>query len=172
MRKLYFLLLTVTTVCLSLTTSAQETRTAAETKRAQNVFVEIGGQGLLFTANYDTRFSNKRNGLGGRLGIGYLALDGDRVTTIPVSLNYLLGKEKHFFEIGLGASFVAAGGDDGFLFDDNESSFIGTMSFTYRGQPVDSGFAFRAGLTPVFNSDFFVPYFGGLSIGYTFSSRK
>jgi len=34
--------------------------------------VELGGQGLLLTANYDTRFGNSRNGLGGRAGIGYI----------------------------------------------------------------------------------------------------
>jgi hypothetical protein len=143
---------------------------AGESARAHNVFVEVGGQGLLFTANYDTRFGNRRNGLGGRIGIGYIAADGDNATTIPVSLNYLLGNSgKHFFEVGLGATVLATGGsDDSFFFDDNESNVIGTMSFSYRLQPVNSGFAFRAGLTPVFNSDFFLPYYGGLSLGYTF----
>lgn len=142
---------------------------SSDERRAQNVFVEIGGQGLLFTANYDSRFSNRRDGLGGRVGIGYLASDGDKVTTIPLSLNYLLGKEKHFFEVGLGATFLATkGNQDSFFFDENNSNVIGTMSFSYRLQPVDNGFSFRIGLTPVFNSDFFIPYYGGLSLGYTF----
>lgn len=136
--------------------------------RAQNVFVEIGGQGLLFTANYDTRFSNKRNGLGGRAGIGYIAIDGDHVTTVPLGFNYLLGTGKHLFEVGLGATVIAAGGDDFTLFDEEASNVLGTMSFTYRLQPVNSGFAFRAGLTPVFGKGFFIPYYAGLSLGYTF----
>jgi hypothetical protein len=138
-------------------------------KRAQNVFVEIGGQGLLFTANYDTRFSNKRSGLGGRAGIGYMSLDGENVTTIPVSLNYLLGNGNHFFEIGLGATFIGSSDDTPILFTDNsEGKVMGTMSFSYRLQPANSGFSFRAGLTPIFNSRNFIPYYAGLSLGYSF----
>lgn len=138
-------------------------------KRAQNIFVELGGQGLLFTANYDTRFSKRRDGLGGRVGIGYIAADGDNATTVPLSLNYLLGKGKHFFEMGLGATLLATkASDHSFVFNDNDSYIIGTMSFSYRLQPVDRGFSFRAGLTPVFNKDFFIPYYAGLSLGYSF----
>ncbi len=138
-------------------------------KRAQNVFVELGGQGVLFSANYDTRFGARRNGLGGRVGIGYLAVDGVNITNIPVSLNYLLGKEKNFFEIGLGATVLAAGStNEDILFEGNSSGVLGTMSFMYRLQPVESGFSLRVGLTPIFNSSVFLPYFAGVSLGYTF----
>lgn len=144
--------------------------TGQEIKRAQNVFIELGGQGLTFTANYDSRFGNRRDGLGGRAGIGYFAVDGDKLTTIPISLNYLLGKGNKFFEIGLGATYTSVNMQSGdFLFDNNTgSNVIGTMSFAYRVQPVDSGFSFRIGLSPIFNKDNFIPYYGGLSLGYTF----
>lgn len=145
--------------------------TAQELKRAQNVFIELGGQGLTFTANYDTRFGNRRDGLGGRVGIGYFAVDGDKLTTIPFSLNYLLGKGNKFFEIGLGATIATVNiqsGDDFFFEDGSANGLLGTMSFAYRVQPVDSGFSFRAGITPIFNKDNFIPYFGGISLGYTF----
>lgn len=66
-------------------------------KRAQNIFVEFLGQGLLVTANYDTRFTNKRNGIGGRIGIGYINDSVNGITTIPVGINYLLGKKSSFF---------------------------------------------------------------------------
>ena len=187
MKKLYITFLSIFTLAIGSTADAQQHSAAlssmaytnpsvisrlpsGENARAQNVFVEVGGQGLLFTANYDTRFGNRRNGLGGRIGIGYISADGDNATTVPVSLNYLLGNSgKHFFEVGLGATVLATGGnEESFFFDDNNSNVIGTMSFSYRLQPVNNGFAFRAGLTPVFNSDFFLPYFGGLSLGYTF----
>jgi len=151
---------------------AQET--GGDAKRAQNVFIEVGGQGLALTANYDSRFTKKRDGLGGRIGIGHIASDGSSVTTVPVSLNYLLGKERQFFEVGLGATFATATLDGNFFdFDDNDedesgNGVIGTMSFAYRLQPVDSGFAFRAGFTPIFGRNFFIPYYFGLSLGYTF----
>ncbi len=138
------------------------------TKRAQNVFIELGGQGLTFTANYDTRFTKSRDGFGGRVGIGYISDSGDKLTTIPVSLNYLLGKGNKFLEVGLGATYLSTTGNNDVLFSNNESSLIGTMSFAYRLQPVDSGFSFRAGISPVFSKDFFIPYYGGISLGYTF----
>lgn len=175
----YIACLIVALLCISGIASAQEFRSqsssdlrmklpSGDDKRAQNVFVEIGGQGLLFTANYDSRFSKRRDGLGGRAGIGYIANEGDHATTIPLSLNYLLGKGRHFFEVGLGATIIATGGNESFFFNGNNSNVIGTMSFSYRLQPVDSGFAFRVGLTPIFNKDFFIPYYAGLSLGYTF----
>jgi len=145
------------------------TTSSGEDKRAQNIFVELGGQGLLFTVNYDSRFSKQRDGIGGRVGIGYIAEGGDYATTVPLSLNYLLGKGKHFFEMGLGATILTTGGtNESFLFDENNSNVIGTMSFSYRLQPVDRGFSFRAGLTPVFNKNFFIPYYAGISLGYSF----
>lgn len=181
MKKFYFSFLTILCTGLSLTVNAQDQfkfsttpeiltkLPGGESSRAQNVFVEVGGQGLLFTANYDTRFGNRRDGIGGRVGIGYISIDGNNATTVPLSLNYLLGKGNKFFEIGLGATVLATSGDENsFFFEDNNSNVIGTMSFSYRLQPVDGGFSFRVGLTPVFNQDFFVPYYGGLSLGYTF----
>ncbi len=51
--------------------TGQNIYTAPESKRAQNVFIEVLGQGLALTANYDTRFTNKRDGIGGRIGIGH-----------------------------------------------------------------------------------------------------
>ncbi len=177
MKKNYMLLLMLSILCIFQKVHAQQTIDSG-TGRAQNVFVELGGQGLLFTANYDTRFSNKRNGIGGRAGIGYLAVDGDHLTTVPIGLNYLLGKGKNFFEIGLGATLVSLGSNNGdfFFSNDNgnnsESTVIGTMSFSYRLQPIDSGFSLRAGLTPIFNADGFIPYYAGLSLGYTFSGKR
>ncbi|WP_017256730.1 hypothetical protein [Pedobacter arcticus] len=136
-------------------------------KRAQNVYVELGAQGLIMSANYDTRFSNKRNGIGGRVGIGAIGGDGDSFITVPVSLNYLLGDGKNLFEVGLGATYASLSLDNDSFFGNGGSTVIGTMAFMYRLQPVTSGFSFRGGFTPIFTSDGFQPYFG-ISLGYTF----
>lgn len=150
----------------NLTTSAPAINTDV-VKRAQNVFVEIGAQGLLFTANYDTRFGKSRKGLGGRIGIGALSADGSTLVTVPVSLNYLLGDGKNFFEIGLGATYGKLSSDQDSFFGSGDQ-VIGTMAFMYRLQPETSGFSFRGGFTPVFSSEVFLPYYAGLSLGYTF----
>ena len=171
MKTKYTALFTLVLLFLSVLVKGQESgsTSAQNEKRAQNVFVELGGQGLLFTANYDSRFSKRRDGLGGRAGIGYISIGGDNASTVPLSLNYLLGKGRQFFEIGLGATLLAtSGNDNSFLFNENNSNIIGTMSFSYRLQPIDRGFSFRAGLTPIFNKNFFIPYYAGLSLGYSF----
>ena len=139
--------------------------------RAQNVYIELGGPGLLFSANYDTRFSQRRDGIGGRIGLGFIDAGGASVVTLPVQLNYLLGKKDKYFEIGLGATYASFNSGSNFLSFDTTpvtaNTVLGTMTFGYRYQPVDGGFNFRASFNPIFDSSNFVPYFG-LSFGYTF----
>lgn len=169
MKKTYAVLVVICTFCFVCKTNAQQKADSSATTRAQNVYVELLGQGILLSANYDTRFSNKRNGIGGRIGIGYIAGGGDNVTTIPIGLNYLLGKGKSFFEIGLGVTYFSGKLNDD-IFDLKFKNFVGTTSFSYRLQPVNSGFSFRGGLTPIFGSGYFYPFYG-LSLGYTFSGK-
>ncbi len=143
---------------------------SAVTTRAQNAFVELGGPGLLLSANYDTRFGQRRDGIGGRAGLGYLSIDDNSILTVPLQVNYLLGKKGKFFEIGLGATIISTSGkgNEDFFSLDDATGAIGTMAFGYRYQPEDGGFNFRAAVTPIFNSTGFMPFFGGISFGYTF----
>lgn len=144
----------------------------AERTKSQGVFVEVLGNGLIYSLNYDSRFSQRFDGLGGRAGIGYIAMEGTRLTTIPVLLNYLLGNEKHFFEIGIGTTLVAASDNSGNFGPvgsrERGSLFIGTMSLGYRLEPIDGGFMFRAGITPLFDSGAFWPLWPQVSFGYSF----
>lgn len=134
--------------------------------RSSNIFVELGGPGL-FTFNYDTRFSPGEDGLGARAGIGYFSTGGTSFLSIPVGLNYLLGKDEKFFEMGINASYFSAhvdfGSDSG-----SGSTVFGSLLFGYRKQPVDGGFSFRAGVSPYFNADVFVPFIPYISFGYSF----
>ncbi|GAB3646148.1 hypothetical protein GCM10028791_05620 [Echinicola sediminis] len=137
--------------------------------RSENIYVELGGPGL-FSFNYDTRFVGRTDGIGGRAGIGYMGIDGSNVLSIPLGLNYLLGKDDKFFELGINATYFSASvdldwGDDG---SDSASSVIGSLIFGYRKQPADGGFLFKAGLSPYFNSNFFYPFVPYISFGYAF----
>ncbi len=135
---------------------------------AQNLFVEIGGPGLLFSANYDTRLTPHRDGIGIRAGLGYFSADDVSLLTVPLQLNYLLGQEKQYFEIGLGATYTSLrASSDNFLFGNAPAQFIGTATFGYRYQPLSSGFNFRANIDPVFDAHNFYPFWFGLSFGYT-----
>ena len=159
----------------------------AKVKRAKNVYVELGGPGLIYSANFEARFKKTRNGLGGRIGAGYIDSDSDKIFTLPAGLNYLLGKGKHFFEMGLGATYVSYEAQPRFSFtyvdsngntttsyseDDkfngiSDNGVLGTMTFGYRLQPISSGFSFRGQFNTLFGYGNFIPY-GGLSLGYTF----
>ena len=137
---------------------------------AKSVFAEIGGPGLA-SINYDTRFTKQNGGIGGRIGIGGFSIDGSSLFTIPVALNYLLSKDnRNFFEIGAGFTYLHYSEKDyGYYSDDNTfNTSFGHLNLGYRLQPANGGFQFRAAITPIFNSEGFVPYYASLSFGYKF----
>lgn len=139
----------------------------------KSAFVEGMGNGLIMSFNYDTRFGNKPTGLGARVGIGGMSIGEFSLLSIPVGLNYLAGKDGKYFEAGLGATYSTAGFLD---FDLVDVPVLGTMTFGFRSQPVDGGFTWRIGLTPVFGAKnkasgggvFFLPYWPHISAGYAF----
>lgn len=136
----------------------------ASAQSAQSVYFEIGGPGLA-SFNYDTRFTGREDGIGGRIGIGGFSVDGSGVIFLPVGINYLLGKDsRHYFEIGAGATPVFANDDS----DGDFSETFGHLLFGYRLQPLNGGFTFRAFINPIFGNGFFIPYYVGLSFGYKF----
>lgn len=138
----------------------------ASAQSAQSVYFELGGPGIA-SFNYDLRFSGRQGGLGGRIGVGYskIVSDGNAVFFIPIGINYLIGKEKHFFELGAGVTPVIGNDypDDSVL-----SETFGHLLFGYRFQPINKGFTFRAFLCPVYGNGIFVPYYVGISGGYKF----
>ena len=139
---------------------------------AKAAYAEIGGPGLA-SVNFDTRFAKKEDGLGGRIGIGGFSISdgvGDHVgiVTIPVGLNYLIGKDKkNYFELGVGFTYVGAkaSANDG---STNFHSSFGNITLGYRLAPERGGFFFKAEITPVFGDGFFIPYFAGIGFGYKF----
>jgi len=137
----------------------------ASAQSAQSVYFELGGPGIA-SFNYDLRFSGRQGGLGGRIGVGFsnIVSSGSSVVYLPLGINYLIGKEKHFFEMGAGVTPVF-GVEDG---DTVISESFGHLIFGYRFQPINNGFTFRAFVCPVFNSIDFIPYYAGLSAGYKF----
>lgn len=141
-------------------------------KRPNNIFMEYGGLGIGMSVNYDTRFGDRRNGLGGLIGLGMLVPipHSESGYTVPFSLNYLFGNKKDFFEIGLGGTYFNSTSNP--FSEDEESkkaSYFGqTLSLMYRIQPLDKGFMFRGGLTPTFADGIFYPAWFSLSFGYTF----
>ncbi len=144
---------------------------AVNAQAAKSIHFELGGPGLA-SFNFDTRFGPKEDGIGGRIGIGGFGVDGESVIFVPIGLNYLLGKDnKNYFEIGGGVTpvFISEELNDN---DGNFSTTFGHILFGYRMQPQNGGFTFRAFISPVFGSGFFIPYYGGVSFGYKFGGGK
>lgn len=172
---------------------AQETDPKLPT---QSVFVELGGPGLPYSFNYDFRFDKTNmNSWGMRVGFGGYAVNKDSFFSLPVMVNKLYGKRNNYFEMGLGATFLAfhdeyyyescyydqngnyicnSGGSQSysgtnFILDiDGSPSIMGVMNFGYRRIPTDGGFMWKINLNPIFNNNGFWPLFAGIGLGYSF----
>jgi len=141
-------------------------------------YAELGGPGILFSANIDTRFAKSSLGWGGRIGLGFVTADEDlgnynyelrSVVTVPAQVNYIFGKgdSPHTFEVGAGITYVGRKLDIFNFYDDKTSSVFGTASFMYRRQPIKGGFTWRIGFTPLIANGYIQPS-GGVSVGYSF----
>ena len=156
----------------------------------RSFITELGGPGVLFSVNYDTRFKKQSFGWGGRIGVGFTTSyrnnsyydpalggyvyvgEGKNVSalTVPVQLNYLFGKEgsKSALEVGGGATYV--GRKAAFLnFEDRDgkASVYGNASFMYRRMPTNGGFSWRVGFTPLIGDGFIQPS-AAASVGFNF----
>lgn len=157
----------------------------AQDYRKSAVYLELGGNALLYSINYENRFADHWSG---RIGIGYISAAGSAVnssgqatdasvgvTFIPVMVNYLAGNGQNGrFELGAGPLLVAAATNTTIAGQTlNQSGFgLGGITTTigYRLQPLDGGFMFKIGLTPLILTSSDKPFqmWGGLSFGYCF----
>lgn len=116
-------------------------------QRAQIVFGEIGGNGLLLSANYDFRFFKSQKGLGMRVGLGFFGGSGGGIVTVPVGLNFLAGKAPNYLEVGAGYTYATfTGGSDSFF---SGSGGVFVPSIGYRYQPIDKGFVALIFVSPL-----------------------
>jgi hypothetical protein len=156
-----------------------------EPKVSKQFYTELGGPGIMFSANMDTRLSNKSHlGWGLRVGIGFTIKDDDyydsngnysssirTIPTLPVGFNYLFGKEgsAHTFEVGAGTTFLFQKVEM-LNYDSHrkEGYFMGFFTFMYRRQPLTDGFTWRIGMTPLINTAGDIVPFGAAGIGFAF----
>ncbi len=140
--------------------------------QAPQLYAELGGPSVA-GLNFDTRFSKKENGIGGRIGFGGFSIDGSGVLFVPVGINYLVGKpdSKNFLELGVNLTYVSAT-DEGEEADtdNNLADTWGSLTLGYRYQPKGSGVTFRVSVNPVisFKNEVLWPFYGGISVGYKF----
>lgn len=138
-----------------------------------NAFLEIGGNAGITSINFDKPvIIFKKSFLSLRVGIGISQEVRINQKTqdyffIPTMIHYSIGKAPHYFETGFGLSL-------GISTRGNIISRI-SPSLGYRFQKSESsGMFFRITYTPLLPSGFGdeLKQWGGLSVGYTFQSRK
>lgn len=144
--------------------------------------LEVFGPGSLFSANFDIRFAKKERGLGLRIGLGGspLGLLGQSCNSgaqisLPLGLNYLIGKNTHYVELGGGVALTVIGGTKLFCtgikksFFSDETQTYKYILAGYRYQPnLKRGFTYRVFISPLFQPEFSTKLWGGLSIGFRF----
>ncbi|MDR2928790.1 MAG: hypothetical protein LBV41_11430 [Cytophagaceae bacterium] len=143
---------------VSVNTDGTHKLTTRPKKTKQNVYVELGGAGLALSTNYDQRFRGA-NGLGFSAGIFGFDVFGVNLMGGQVALNYLIGKENKYLELGAGTNISLT---DGYR---TEFGLLPFAMIGYRYQPV-KGFLFRATLTPIYIGGL-APW-AGVSFGYAF----
>jgi hypothetical protein len=175
MKRNLFLLGLAALLCMPVQRAEAQENTLA----TKAIYGQIGGPGLITSFHFDGRFkSTDRLGLGYNLGVGFAFADfethGSRRTrsfySLPVGLNYLFGHKDsaHTFEFGAGAALLTRKISMSYNGDDTPGNIIGYVSFAYRIMPVDGGFSFRVGLTPLIGTSgdlFPIPVVG---FGYAF----
>lgn len=159
-----------------------------ELKPRQNIYVELGGNGIAFNAMYESRFKKSTDGAGFKAGLGGFTGSYEKVFTLPLGINWLLTKDnKHFFELGFGATFLHyedtynwdwwGGSNDPFPVDvagltiDKMNSVFGHLTMGYRRQPASGGIMWGVAVTPQFNQNGFWPLWFGLKFGYSFARK-
>ena len=176
----YFLFSLLITTCLS-AVAQTNTESTIKVPGRTSFYAELGGPGILFSANIDTRFKPSSLGWGGRIGLGFVTADEEittpngpnwetrSVVTIPAQVNYIFGKleSPHTFEVGAGLTYVGKKLDIMNFYDDKRTNIFGSASFMYRRQPPNGGFTWRLGFSPLIGSGYIQPS-GAVSVGYNF----
>lgn len=146
-----------------------------------SIYLELLGQGGLYSLNYDLKVSPKISLRAGISVWGFKSIDfiffqmnEFKFRSFPIMVNYLPGKRSSRLELGLGImpTYISTGGGSVFYLihsdePTKETIFPLVGNIGYRYQPEDGGIMFRAGLTPSLSSGGPGLSFG-ISIGFSF----
>jgi hypothetical protein len=139
---------------------------------SSSFFLELGGNGIFYTLNYEHIFGDSNISL--RAGFGYIHLNGrlaghffnEEDISVPAIANYYLGGRDHKLQLGAGATILYRQGDQGSNQGTN-TALLGTLVIGYRYLPRDGGLDFGVAFTPCFGSGLGLPW-GGVNFGVGF----
>jgi hypothetical protein len=129
---------------------------------SNSVYLELGGNGLLGSINYEREIINNFNI---RLGLSALPQGGGNSSGLDwsfcplIMFNYLyrLSKES--------SSGYALGA--GILFE-GENQVFPSFLIGYRYSPIGGGITFQIAITPIIDLQHQLDFWGGVAIGYRF----
>ena len=160
-------------------------QTKHERTALNSIYLELGGNGPLYSLNYERFLGDE---ISARIGVMFMSVSAtvsSGTTTAsanvtwfdaPITMSYLgIGTPNHKLELGGGVVMMYFSGSGASTFDAVASAngFVvaPTAIVGYRYVPTDGGFNFRAGFTPLFISaggkSTFFPW-GGIAAGYSF----
>lgn len=161
MKQLLFILMwgAITQICFAQKPEDSTPRHLA----ANSIYLELGGNSFLYSFNYDRIIPLSRS-TKLALGAGVETLSSIKINDVNYngalclspSVNFLFGSKSSHFETGL-ALFVP--------FSTNMT--FPSIRIGYRYQPLEKGFLFRVGFTPMLISSVLIPW-AGISVGYAF----
>jgi hypothetical protein len=182
-------IVTLTFACAVLATFAQNENKLTYRK---SINLDLLGGGIVANLSFDMRLKKGvQDGLGFRAGIGGFSMnnlittdaEGNRgvsnfsLVTIPIEVNYLIGKRRSALETGVGIlNFY--GNSNGVLTNQNTNNVLRFeakgfdfgavyLKLGYRFQPLKNGITFNFAYTPLINGAGFQHYFG-LGLGFSF----
>ena len=160
MKKFFYLLL----LCFTVTSGFSQEINRDDEFRRNEVFIELGGNGLLGSLNYERQLF-KKPGFGFRVGAGIYGTDPH--LTIPVGINYLsrFFKSRSFIDLGLGVTytdynvrlFVIEKRDAEYVQKDQSFYLIPSLGLKAC---TSKNFAWRMYITPVLSHSDLLPYIG------------
>jgi hypothetical protein len=166
MRTGRFLYIVVGSILCCTNSSAQEIRDEerlnCDYDACSCVFVELGGNGIGLSLNYE-RLISRRFGVRG--GFGVVPFLG---TAVPFHFSWFNGLERKF-ELGAGLTYLPSSGFDGERWFAKSNSILLSATIGGRFQPRFGGFMIRYAFTPLYSvaTNRFL-LFGGISFGHAF----
>jgi len=174
MRRLVCSVLSIGFILVTASAARAEEQDVVQTKHERtalnSIYLELGGNGPLYSLNYERFVSDE---ISARIGVMFMSVSAS--ATAGTTTTSAIGGPNHKLELGAGAVLMYFSGTGASTFNAvaTASGFViaPTAIVGYRYVPTDGGFNFRAGFTPLFiaagGQSTFFPW-GGIAAGYSF----
>ncbi len=157
-------------ILLPIMVRAQSDANIVQEGKSNAVFLELGGNGLMISGNYERRLLRKID-FRGRIGVGAYGTH----FTIPIGIDYNLKLSHHsFIDFGFGITYTKAVADFYVITERNRNGPAETKDFYLIPIPgaqykyiSNSGFLLKAGVFLPIRDFGPIPYIG-VSIGHSF----